>query len=345
MTLYNKYRPRLFENIIGQPGIVRSLARNIAQGTTSHAYLFSGPRGTGKTSVARIFALAVNCLEPVKTTLGVDPCLECSSCLDIIDDNSLDLIEVDAASNSGVDAVRALIEKVNYASPGKKKVYIIDEVHMLSEAAFNALLKTLEEPPAHVIFILATTNPRKVPATVLSRLEQQNFNLVARSEMEKLVGDIAITEGIDLDLIPIAINRGTGSVRDTLSVLDSIKDLDAESLRLTDPSIDLVIAIGSKQIIQIFKVIAEIDGTGTDMRIVAEDTLGLLRDCFLIQMDASELVKMLDWGGRVDFAKNLGPKATVSAIERIGEAVQSMASGYNARINLEIALSRWAKTL
>lgn len=345
MSLYNKYRPRVFESLIGQPGIVRSLARSIAQETTSHAYLFSGPRGTGKTSTARIFALAVNCLEPVTTTLGIDPCLECSSCLEILDDASLNLIEVDAASNSGVDAVRNLIEKVNYSSPGKKKVYIIDEAHMLSEAAFNALLKTLEEPPGHVIFILATTNSRKVPATVLSRLERYDFNLVARNEMEKFVGEIALTEGIDLDLIPVAVNRGAGSVRDTLSSLDSIKDLDPESLRLSDPSIDLVNALGTKQVADIFKVIAEVAGTGVDMRTVSEDTLGLLRDCFLIQMDASELVKTLDWGNRTAFAKDLGPKATVSAIERIGEAVQGMASGYDARVNLEIALARWVKTL
>ena len=218
LSLYRKYRPATFDKIVRQEHVVRVLTNQIERGEVGHAYLFTGPRGTGKTSVARIFARAVNCLHPV----GGSPCGECSVCRALAQ-NSLDIVEIDAASNNGVNEMRDLREKVQYPPvSGKYKVYIIDEVHMLTDSAFNALLKTLEEPPAHAIFILATTEPHKIPATILSRCMRLDFKLIPEEDLEKHLAGILDELGrpYEREAVAAIARAGAGSDRDMLSIAE-----------------------------------------------------------------------------------------------------------------------------
>ena len=222
LSLYQKYRPKRFEDIVGQEHVVNILEAEIKSGNISHAYIFIGPRGTGKTTTARIFANSVNCLNPDK---HANPCGKCDVCKAVNSGRFLDLIEIDAASNRGVDNIRELREKVNMAPVmGKYKVYIIDEVHMLTKEAFNALLKTLEEPPEHVIFILATTEPHKVPATIMSRCERFVFYLADQRKLLELLDRISKQENIEIEdkAKPLLIRQANGSYRDLLSVLDPV---------------------------------------------------------------------------------------------------------------------------
>lgn len=219
VSLYRKYRPATWDKVIGQNHIVTTLVNQIEAGTVGHAYLFTGTRGTGKTSSAKIFARAVNCLNPVHGS----PCGKCEVCRALAGSDNIDIIEMDAASNNGVDEIRELKENVQYPpTVGKYKVYIIDEVHMLSASAFNALLKTLEEPPAHVIFILATTEVHKLPQTILSRCMRFDFRLVSKAELTKLLGEIFDDIGYpyEREAAEILAVHGEGSVRDTLSLAD-----------------------------------------------------------------------------------------------------------------------------
>ena len=217
-ALYRAYRPEVFEEVLGQEHIVKILKNQITTGSTSHAYLFCGTRGTGKTTTARLIAKGLNCLSD-----GEKPCGECANCKAISAGNFIDVIEIDAASNNGVDNIRELRESVNYPpAVGRNKVYIIDEVHMLSTGAFNALLKTLEEPPEYVTFILATTEVQKLPATILSRCMRLDFKRVPESTLIKGLGDICGKIGIDVseDALRIIAANADGSVRDALSILD-----------------------------------------------------------------------------------------------------------------------------
>lgn len=219
VSLYRKYRPATWDKVIGQSHIVTTLVNQIEAGTVGHAYLFTGTRGTGKTSSAKIFARAVNCLHPEHGS----PCGKCEVCRALAGSDNIDIIEMDAASNNGVDEIRELKENVQYPpTVGKYKVYIIDEVHMLSASAFNALLKTLEEPPAHVIFILATTEVHKLPQTILSRCMRFDFRLVSKTELTTLLGNIFddIGYAYEREAAEILAVHGEGSVRDTLSLAD-----------------------------------------------------------------------------------------------------------------------------
>ncbi len=221
-SLYRKYRPQTFDAMIGQQHIRQTLKNIILSKNISHAYLFTGSRGTGKTSTAKIFARAINCLHPNDDG---SPCGQCASCKALNSVNNLDIIELDAASNNGVDEMRAIIDKVNYApSAGRYKVYIIDEVHMLSTAAFNAFLKTLEEPPEYVIFILATTDVQRIPATILSRCIRFDFRLISNEELTSHLEMIFKNEGIqyDIEAVRAIAEAGNGSARDTLSTADEV---------------------------------------------------------------------------------------------------------------------------
>lgn len=221
LALYRKYRPKTFEDVIGQRHITQALENQIASGKVGHAYLFTGSRGIGKTSIARILAKAVNCEDNQQGS----PCGVCESCHRLEKENDMNVIEIDAASNNRVDDIRELREKVKFMPVGAKyKVYIIDEVHMLTDSAFNALLKTLEEPPAHVIFILATTEVHKLPATILSRCVRFDFHLVSVAELVTLLKTILDKENISYDdeALKLIAASGEGSVRDTLSIADSI---------------------------------------------------------------------------------------------------------------------------
>ncbi len=221
IALYRKYRPKRFEDVIGQDHITKTLQNQIISGQIGHAYLFTGTRGTGKTSVAKIFAKSVNCLTPVRGSA----CGECENCKRLEQENDINIIEIDAASNNKVDDIRQIREKVKFMPVGAKyKVYIVDEVHMLSDSAFNALLKTLEEPPPYVIFILATTEVHKLPQTILSRCVRFDFRLVSVDLLTKHLAKIFDKEGIkyDEESLKIIASAGEGSVRDTLSIADSI---------------------------------------------------------------------------------------------------------------------------
>ena len=226
-ALYRKWRPQRFEDVVGQRAIVTALKNQITAGRVGHAYLFTGVRGTGKTTCAKIFAKAVNCLHPVNG----DPCGECEICKGIDNGSLLDVVEMDAASNNGVDDIRDLRDETAYTpSACQYKVYIIDEVHMLSTAAFNALLKTLEEPPAHVIFILATTEIQKVPATILSRCQRYDFTRIGPEDIARRVEYIAGEEKLELtsDGAELIARLADGALRDALSILDTCAGVTAK---------------------------------------------------------------------------------------------------------------------
>ena len=226
-ALYRKWRPQRFEDVVAQRGIVTALRNQIATGRVGHAYLFTGVRGTGKTTCAKIFAKAVNCLHPQNG----DPCGECEICRGIDNGSILDVVEMDAASNNGVDDIRDLRDETAYTpSACHYKVYIIDEVHMLSTAAFNALLKTLEEPPAHVIFILATTEIQKVPATILSRCQRYDFTRIGPEDIAQRVEYIAGQEGLELsgEGAELISRLADGAMRDALSILDTCAGVTAK---------------------------------------------------------------------------------------------------------------------
>ena len=227
-VLYLKWRPSNWDEVIGQDHIVTTLKNAVRQDRVSHAQLFSGPRGTGKTSTARLLAKAVNCLDD---DLSKRPCNQCAHCNAVNHGEFLDLIEIDAASNTSVDDVRDLREKINFApNQGRYKVYIVDEVHMLSQQAFNALLKTLEEPPAHAMFVLATTEAHKIPITVISRCQRHDFRRIPVAEIEKQLELMAKTEGIEVkpEVLGLIARQATGSLRDAISILDQLASADQE---------------------------------------------------------------------------------------------------------------------
>lgn len=293
-SLYRIYRPKKFEDAIGQEYIVDILKNQLMENRVGHAYLFTGVRGTGKTTFAKILAKAVNCLN----LKNGEPCLECENCKGIEDGSILDVIEMDAASNTGVDNIRDIIDETNYLpTKAKYRVYIIDEVHMLSGGAFNALLKTLEEPPAHVKFILATTEPQKLPATILSRCQRFDFKKVQKDTLSKYLEKIAKESKIDiskeaLDLISIL---GGGSVRDSISILESAKSF---SRRIEEKDIRNIIGIPEeKKVIDVIlnilngndeKAVEEVKkilNDGKESKILLEEMINIMQTAFIKEKD------------------------------------------------------------
>ena len=306
LALYRKYRPRTFEEVVGQEHITKTLANQILAGKLSHAYLFTGSRGTGKTSVAKIFARAVNC---ENNTTG-SPCGECETCKRLAAENDINIIEIDAASNNRVDDIRELREKVKFAPIGAKyKVYIIDEVHMLSDSAFNALLKTLEEPPKYVIFILATTEVHKLPATILSRCSRFDFRLLSIDNLSKVLSSVFDKEGIDAEpeAIKLIAASGEGSVRDTLSIADSVnayarghitKEDVLRVLGTTDHEllINFFDKIIDKDIGGVLTEINQIDASGKNLAVFAKDAAKHARDLLICKtcQQPNEILNMPD---------------------------------------------------
>ena len=248
-ALYRAYRPQNFEDVVGQQHIIRTLKNQIENNNVGHAYLFAGTRGTGKTSTAKIFARAVNCVQ----SKDQEPCNECEVCKDIINDNIMDVVEIDAASNNSVDDIRELRESVKYSpTKAKYKVYIIDEVHMLSQGAFNALLKTLEEPPSYIIFILATTEPHKIPATILSRCQRFDFKRVTVNDMSERMKKICNEENIEVEdkALNLIARNAQGALRDALSILDQCISFGGNKIEYKD----VVELLGTVNIEQLFEM-------------------------------------------------------------------------------------------
>jgi len=250
-ALYRKWRPISFDSVVGQEAIIRTLTNQIRSGRIAHAYLFCGTRGTGKTTTAKIFSRAVNC----EATEGDIPCNVCSSCRTILDESNMDVIEMDAASNNGVDDIRELRENVKYPpSNGKYKVYIIDEVHMLSKGAFNALLKTLEEPPPNVMFILATTEPHKIPPTIHSRCQRFDFKRVPYDSVRSVLSDICVNEGrtCQNEALDLIVQCSEGAMRDALSLLDRCLSFETDALT-HDAVLRILGLAGDRLMIRIFE--------------------------------------------------------------------------------------------
>ena len=337
-SLYRRYRPRRFGEVRGQDHVVRALRNAVRGETEGHAYLFSGPRGTGKTSTARILAKALNC----ENLQDGEPCCECSSCVDIEAGRSFDLFELDAASNNGVDAIRDLIERSVVGSPGRNKVYILDEVHMLSAAASNALLKTLEEPPEHVCFVLATTDPQKVLPTIRSRTQHFEFQLLSASELEDHVRWIVADAGLDVDDAGVAyvVRQGRGSARDTLSALDQVVAAGGVIAR-AEPVDQLLGALADRDSGAAIVAVADALALGHDPRVLGDAFLTALRDTFLLSLgvDVPHLVDA-DRERLGEWAQRLGTPTLTRAMESVGTALVDMRQAADPRVPLEVALVR-----
>lgn len=335
-SLYRRYRPRRFSEIRGQDHVVRALRNAIINNREGQGYLFSGPRGTGKTTSARVLAKVLNCTNAVDG----EPCCECASCLAVEAGTSYDVHELDAASNNGVEAMRDLIEKASLGTPGRHKVYILDEVHMLSKGAEAALLKTLEEPPPHVVFVLATTDPQKVSATIRSRVQHLEFHLLPMDELEAHIRWVAADAGLVVseDAFQAVLSQGGGSARDTLSALELVAASGGEAPD-TFSYDEFIEAFINHDPGQALAALAYAVQQGRDPRVLAQEIVRHLRDCFLSLM-APELVQLPDLqAARVsDQAQRLGAAAIVRSMERLGEMLVEMRHAPDPRLLLDVAL-------
>lgn len=353
LVLARKWRPQTFEDLVGQEPISRILKNAISQNKVAHAYIFSGPRGVGKTTTARILAKALNCA----SGLTPDPCGKCQSCIEIADGSSMDVSEIDGASNTGVDNIRDLRERVRYAPSGSRyKVYIIDEAHMLSTSAFNALLKTLEEPPPHVIFVLATTEPKKIPTTVLSRCQHLPFRRILGQKIKERLKFISSTDGIKVtdSALEMIARAADGSMRDSLTILDQVASFSED---ITESDIKNLLGITdtetllriSSSIIEgdgkgIISIISELTNTGTDIKTFTKDLLQFIRN-LLIAKITGETENVIDLSEEEVVAINkLKDKTSEEHIAVIlSEMIKAepwVRSAFYPRVALEITLIR-----
>ena len=349
---YRKWRPQGWDEVVGQEHVVRTLRNAVGQGNIAHAYLFSGPRGTGKTTTARIIAKAANCLAEDRSKR---PCNACANCLAVNEGRFLDLIEIDAASNTSVDDVRDLREKINYSpSVGRSKVYIIDEVHMLSNAAFNALLKTLEEPPAHAIFVLATTEVHKIPATVLSRCQRHEFRRIPLNFIQALLKEIAEKEGIHVD--PTALTtiarQSTGSMRDAVSLLDQLASTGSDvSLELTQQVLgtaaslsvfELIDALLNEDTGACIAIINRALDSGSDPRQFGRQVVDSLRTVLMVKMGNTEQVEVIteELDKLKEFSNRFSSQKLFAAIRAFDHAAQHTSIGWQPGLQLELAAAR-----
>lgn len=360
-ALYRTYRPTNFNEVAGQQHIVKTLQNAVKQNKIAHAYLFCGPRGTGKTSIAKIFAKAINC-----ENLDHKPCLECSNCLAVQDGSHPDIIEIDAASNNGVDEVRELIEKVKYAPlKGKFKVYIIDEVHMMSAGAFNALLKTIEEPPEHVIFIFATTEPQKVLPTIISRCQRYDFTKVSISDMKERLITVLNHEHIryEDEAIRLICQLADGGVRDAFSILDQVIAYAQDEVQThhvneiygimtVKEKIALLQMVGNKDALNLMNQVSDLIEKGIDIKRCTMDLIDILKETVIhdytqdgsmlkvlaedeihdakINMSTKERLKMIEYlmdaYDKYRFAANIGSYFEVCLLNMMEPEVQSVVS-------------------
>jgi DNA polymerase-3 subunit gamma/tau len=335
-SLYRRYRPRRFDELKGQEHVVRALQNAVINHREGQAYLFSGPRGTGKTSTARILAKVLNCEEPEKG----EPCGICNSCGAIDSGNSYDVLELDAASNNGVENMRDLIERSSLGNPGRHRVFILDEVHMLSKPAEAALLKTLEEPPPHVVFVLATTDPQKVSETIRSRTQHLQFHLLPMHDLDEHVRWVIKDANLKVSEAAIAqvLTQGGGSARDTLSALELVAAGGGEADEQLSPD-EFVEAIIDRDPGRALGATAAAIQRGADPRMLAEEIVRQLRECFLSLM-APDLVQLPEQRKTLvaDQARRMGASTVVRAIEVLGEILIEMRHAPDARLLIEVAL-------
>jgi DNA polymerase III subunit gamma/tau len=338
VSLYRRFRPGRFDELKGQDHVVRALRSAVRDDRVSHAYLFSGPRGTGKTSSARILAKALNCEAPVDG----EPCGVCTSCVEITQGSSLNVHELDAASNNGVDAMRDLVAHAGLGTPGRWKVYIVDEVHMLSTAAANALLKTLEEPPSHVVFVLATTDPQKVPPTIRSRTQHLEFRLLGAETLHGLLESVNEQAGLHVDeeALEAAVRRGRGSARDALSALDQV--VASGSADAARPELAAVIdALAEGDVAQVLVALSALLAGGWGAQQLATELIDDLRQVFLAAL-APELCTVS--GPSLQrfraVAESMGLARVVRSMEILGHASVDMREAPDAQVVLEIAAVR-----
>ena len=358
-ALYRVYRPKNFSNVIGQEHIVRTLKNQIENNNVGHAYLFCGTRGTGKTSTAKIFSRAVNC-----TNLHNDePCNECENCREILEDKTMDVVEIDAASNNSVDDIRELRENVKYSpAKSKYKVYIIDEVHMLSQGAFNALLKTLEEPPSYVIFILATTEPHKIPATILSRCQRFDFKRVTVKDISSRMRYICEKEGIEADekALNLIARNSQGALRDALSILDQCISFEGNKISYNDV-IELLGSVNIEQLFDLAESIIKEDTRkslqilndfiiwGKDVRNLVNDLIDHFRNLMVckISNDLDEIISLPE--ETIDLLKQQAETIDTNNLIRIlnilSEAQDGMKISSNPRVLMEVTMMKIAQPM
>jgi DNA polymerase-3 subunit gamma/tau len=353
-ALYRKWRPRTFEEVVGQRHVTRTLQNALATDRVAHAYLFTGPRGTGKTTTARLLAKAVNCVGDGDSK----PCGTCSICRAVEEGRLLDMIEIDAASNRGIDEMRDLREKVGFR-PGEAhiKFYIIDEVHMLTDPAFNALLKTLEEPPAHVIFVLATTEPHKIPATIVSRCQRFDFRRIPLTEISAWLAHIAQAEGLSVEpsALEYIARQGGGSMRDAISLLDQLTAYGSDTITLAQVQTVLG-AVASNAVIELadslidadlargFDIINQVIGDGTEPRQFTREFVEYLRGLLLLKMGdgASLLQASVPEETLARMQKQvarLSPRTLLRATRLFNAAALEMKAGFLPQLPLELAFA------
>ena len=358
-ALYRSYRPQNFEDVVGQEHIIRTLKNQIENNNVGHAYLFSGTRGTGKTSTAKIFARAVNC----ENSINQEPCNECEVCRDILNDNVMDVVEIDAASNNSVDDIRELRESVKYSpTKAKYKVYIIDEVHMLSQGAFNALLKTLEEPPSYVIFILATTEPHKIPATILSRCQRFDFKRVTVKDMTDRMKKICNEENIEVEekALNLIARNSQGALRDALSILDQCISFSDNKIEYKD-AVELLGTVNIEQLFEMAQSIIDQDTKrslqilnefvvwGKDIRNLINDLIDHFRNLMVckVSKDLDEIISLPEES--IERLKKQSENVNINDLIRIlnilSETQDSMKSSSNTRILAEVTMMKIAQPL
>ncbi|NLI12562.1 DNA polymerase III subunit gamma/tau [Pelotomaculum propionicicum] len=352
LALYREWRPRTFGEIIGQEHITRTLKNAVESGRTGHAYLFCGTRGTGKTTTAKVLAKALNCAGRE----GPEPCNRCESCKSINEGLSVDVIEIDAASNRGIDEIRDLREKIKFApTMGNSRVYIIDEVHMLTNEAFNALLKTLEEPPRHAVLILATTEPHKVPLTILSRCQRFDFRRILPADMIKRLKEVAAGAGLEVEeeALRLIARAAEGGLRDALSILD--QGAAFGGMKITAGDVHNILGtvridalnrmaghLAGRETGPALRLVAELTGEGKDLRLFAREMAGYLR-ALLLEKISPHAAAEEAWGEPAQvagMAAKFSKEGLVRAVEIMAEAEQNMKWSAMPAIVLELALVR-----